>query len=64
MIVQPDTLRQRARREAMGADGRYLAYRIRILPSQLEHARRRYEMLCREAVRLGMGDLLERAVGK
>lgn len=60
-IVQPDTLRQRARREALGAEGRYLAYRVRILPSQLEHARRRFEMLSREAERLGMADLLERA---
>lgn len=37
---------------------RYLAYRVKILPEQLDRARRRYEGLCREAKRLGMVDLL------
>ena len=35
-----------------------LEYRIRVLPSQLERARRRYEHLCAEARRYGMDDLL------
>lgn len=37
---------------------RWLAYRSRILPEQLDRARRRYEGLCREAKRLGLNDLL------
>lgn len=35
-----------------------LVYRVRILPEQLERARNRYIMLCREAQRLGLKDLL------
>lgn len=38
---------------------RWLAYRLRILPGQLDRARRRYEGLCREAKRLGMADILQ-----
>lgn len=37
---------------------KYLAYRLRILPEQLERARRRYQMLMNEARRLGMEDLI------
>lgn len=37
----------------------YLAYRIRILPEQLDRARRRLRQLETEARRLGMADLLE-----
>ena len=37
---------------------RYLAYRLRILPEQLDRARRRYQMLINEAKRLGMEDLI------
>lgn len=36
-----------------------LAYRIRVLPGQLERARQRLMMLEREAARLGMHDLLQ-----
>ena len=36
-----------------------LAYRARVLPTQLERARRRYEALCREAREYGFHDLLE-----
>lgn len=36
----------------------YLAYRVKILPSQLERARRRLAMLEYEARTLGMHDLL------
>lgn len=36
----------------------WLAYRIRILPEQLEAARRKVAALEREAERLGMFDLL------
>ena len=38
---------------------RQKAYRIYILPEQLERARARYRGLVREAKRLGMNDLLE-----
>ena len=37
---------------------KYLEYRIRVLPGQLERARLRYEHLCAEARRYGMLDLL------
>lgn len=36
----------------------YLAYRIRILPEQLERARRRVKQLENEARRLGFDDLI------
>lgn len=36
----------------------YLAYRIRILPEQLERARKRVKQLENEARRLGFHDLL------
>lgn len=39
---------------------RFLEYRIRILPTQLEAARRKVAALEREAVRLGMTHLLEK----
>lgn len=39
-------------------EARYLAYRVKLLPEQLERARRRYEMLANEARRLGMEDLI------
>lgn len=45
--------------EAKADDSRALAYRIRHLPLQLVRARRRVVHLEREAVRLGMTDLLE-----
>ena len=35
-----------------------LAYRARVLPTQLERARRRYEALVREAREYGFNDLL------
>lgn len=35
-----------------------LAYRVRILPEQLERARARYKALVWEAAELGMNDLL------
>lgn len=38
---------------------RVLAYRIRVLPGQLDAARRRYESLVREAKELGMTDILK-----
>ena len=38
---------------------KYLEYRIRVLPSQLERARLRYEQLCAEARRYKLWDLLE-----
>ena len=38
---------------------RYLAYRVRILPEQLEGARRKVAALESEARRYGMTDLLE-----
>ena len=37
---------------------RWISYRIRILPEQLERARRRVEHLEREAERYGMLELL------
>ena len=40
---------------------KYLSYRIRILPEQLERARRRLQMLEREAARYGMFELLDGA---
>lgn len=36
----------------------WLSYRMRMLPEQLDRARRRYEGLCREAKRIGLSDLL------
>lgn len=36
----------------------YVLYRVRMLPEQLERARRRVAMLEREAAELGMKDLL------
>lgn len=36
----------------------FMAYRIRMLPEQLDRARRRVAQLEREAARLGMNDLL------
>lgn len=39
---------QRSRQE------KYMSYRLRVLPDQLERARRRYEMLKREAQRYGL----------
>jgi hypothetical protein len=49
--------------QADGEDGAMsdtdqLVYRIRILPEQLERARRRYKQLVWEAAELGMNDLL------
>ena len=41
-----------------------LAYRVRMLPDQLERARNRYIMLCREAQRLGFQDLLNESERK
>lgn len=40
-------------------EDRYLAYRVRILPEQLEGARRKVAALENEARRYGMTDLLE-----
>lgn len=40
------------------AELRYMKYRIRILPQQLELARRRVQHLEREAARLGLDHLL------
>lgn len=37
---------------------RFMAYRVRVLPKQLDLARRKLAGLEREAVRLGMDDLL------
>lgn len=37
---------------------RWLDYRLRVLPGQLDRARRHYVGLCREAKRLNMLDLL------
>lgn len=45
-----------------GPDGpkdRQRAYRVRIVPSQLDKARRKYFRLVREAADLGMTDLLD-----
>ena len=39
-------------------DAKYMAYRIKLLPEQLDRARRRVLHLEREAARLGMKDLL------
>jgi hypothetical protein len=39
-------------------DPRYIAYRLKLLPEQLDRARRRVLHLEREAARLGMKDLL------
>lgn len=39
---------------------RYMKYRTRILPEQLELARRKVEHLEREAERLGLHDLLRK----
>lgn len=36
----------------------YLAYRVKVLPEQIERARRRLEMLENEARTLGMHDLI------
>jgi hypothetical protein len=38
---------------------RYMKYRIKILPQQLELARRRVQHLEREAKRLGLNHLIE-----
>jgi len=38
---------------------RYMKYRIKILPQQLELARRKVQHLEREAVRLGLNHLIE-----
>lgn len=45
-------------------NSKMLAYRIRILPEQLERARNRYIMLCREANRLGMVECLNESERK
>ena len=37
----------------------HLEYRVRILPSQLERARKRLQHLESEAIRLGLHDLVE-----
>lgn len=37
-------------------EAKYLYYRLRVLPDQLERARRRYEMLRREALTYGLID--------
>lgn len=42
----------------MKEEERRLAYRVRILPEQLDRARRRYLALLNEARRLGMEDLI------
>ena len=39
-------------------DAKYMAYRIKLLPEQLDRARRRVLHLEREAARLSMKDLL------
>lgn len=39
-------------------DERWIAYRVKLLPEQLERARKRVLHLEREAERLGMRDLL------
>lgn len=46
------------RRARTGFD--MLSYRVRMLPVQLERARKRVEQLETEAVTLGLTDLLER----
>lgn len=51
--------RDRNRRRAVPDAERYLAYRIRIVPQQLDAARRKVAALENEARRLGMVDLLE-----
>lgn len=42
----------------MKEEERRLAYRVRMLPEQLDRARRRYLALLNEARRLGMEDLI------
>lgn len=43
-------------RDREARQAKYLSYRLRILPEQLERARRRYEMLQREAREYGLLD--------
>lgn len=43
----------------MPAKNRWLDYRVRVLPDQLDRARRRLHGLAREAIRLGMADLVQ-----
>ena len=44
--------------ERIKQEERYLLYRIKILPTQLDRARRKYRALVREARRLKMNTLL------
>lgn len=43
----------------MQARDKWTAYRVRVLPDQLDRARRRLQGLAREAIRLGMADLVQ-----
>lgn len=44
--------------ERIKEEERYLLYRIKVLPTQLDRARRKYRALVREARRLKMNTLL------
>lgn len=50
-----------AQRSMTDDEIRYMKYRIKMLPQQIELARRKVEHLEREAARLGMKHLLETA---
>lgn len=50
---------RRRTRAAMTPEEKHLAYRVRYLPTQLEHARRRVEQLENEARRFGFHDLVQ-----
>lgn len=58
MTVLHNTARRRALREAQPKEERWLEYRVRYLPQQLDRARRRVAALENEARRYGMNDLL------
>lgn len=49
----------RLHRRPIDDPARQIAYRQRILPEQLDRARRRYQGLVREAHRLGMAEILQ-----
>ncbi len=51
-MQQPPDLKRKKEEE------RFIAYRVKLLPEQLERAYRRVEALQREAIRLGMQDII------
>lgn len=64
MPAPSDTVDRRAMlRRKIERQQKFIVYRVRVLPGQIEAARRKLAALENEARRLGMHDLLEKENG-